>query len=139
VVAQHLARCDWRSPARSGQRVRGSAKRMDLRLRQERHSPKSGDFVELRGRRWLVEAAEPIGSDLAVINLSCISDDAQGESLDVLWDAEIGPRKVLGALVKADAERNGGRSSRSWALRRRLRRACAGRRSFSIRRARHGL
>jgi len=56
--------------------------------------PEVGDFVELRGRRWLVEAADPKGSDLAAIRLSCVSDDAQGESLEVLWDAEIGPQTL---------------------------------------------
>src|ERR1700726_698107 len=56
--------------------------------------PEVGDFVELRGRRWLVEAADPEGSDLAAISLSCISDDAQGESLEVLWDAEISPQHL---------------------------------------------
>ena len=28
--------------------------------------------------------------DLQTLSLSCISDDAQGERLEVLWDAEIG-------------------------------------------------
>jgi len=56
--------------------------------------PEVGSFVELRGRRWLVEAADPKGSDLAAVRLSCISDDAQGESLEVLWDAEIGPQSL---------------------------------------------
>src|SRR5688572_26499591 len=48
-----------------------------------------GDFVELRGLPWLVEPSEP-GDSLATIQLSCIADDAQGEPLKVLWDAEIG-------------------------------------------------
>jgi hypothetical protein len=56
--------------------------------------PEIGDFVELRGRRWLVEVADTTGSDLAAIRLSCISDDAQGESLEVLWDAEISPQHL---------------------------------------------
>src|SRR5215212_4761773 len=49
----------------------------------------SGDFVELRGRPWLVEAS-PQADILSTIKLSCIADDAQGEPLEVLWDAEIG-------------------------------------------------
>jgi ERCC4-related helicase len=56
--------------------------------------PEVGDFVELRGRRWLVEAADPKGSDLASVKLSCVSDDAQGEALEVLWDAEIGAQSL---------------------------------------------
>ncbi|MFI5023821.1 MAG: DISARM system SNF2-like helicase DrmD [Alphaproteobacteria bacterium] len=53
-----------------------------------------GSFVEVRGRPWLVEALRGEGSDLQTLSLSCISDDAQGEQLEVLWDAEIGA-KVL--------------------------------------------
>src|SRR5271170_6623368 len=49
-----------------------------------------GSFVELRGRPWLVEALRGDENDLQTLNLSCISDDAQGERLEILWDAEIG-------------------------------------------------
>src|SRR5688572_26306096 len=54
--------------------------------------PKIGEFVDLRGRTWLVEDLS--GSDGATpsLQLSCIDDDAQGESATVLWDAEISPR-----------------------------------------------
>ena len=50
-----------------------------------------GSFVELRGRPWLVEALRGDAGDLQTLSLSCISDDAQGERLEVIWDAEIGP------------------------------------------------
>lgn len=49
-----------------------------------------GTFVEVRGKPWLVEASLGEDGDLPTLSLSCISDDAQGEQLDVLWDAEIG-------------------------------------------------
>jgi SNF2 family DNA or RNA helicase len=49
-----------------------------------------GSFVQLRGRPWLVEALRGDGTDLQTLSLSCIADDAQGERLEVLWDAEIG-------------------------------------------------
>ena len=49
-----------------------------------------GDFVEVRGRQWLVEAINDAQPDLTTVNLSCIADDAQGEQIEVLWDAEIG-------------------------------------------------
>ena len=51
---------------------------------------KQGSFVELRGRPWLVEALRGDETDLQTHSLSCISDDALGERLEVLWDAEIG-------------------------------------------------
>src|ERR1700730_727918 len=49
-----------------------------------------GSFVQLRGRPWLVEELRGDGTDLQTLSLSCIADDAQGERLEVLWDAEIG-------------------------------------------------
>ena len=42
-----------------------------------------GDFVELRGRPWLVEELRGEASDLQTLCLSCIADDAQGERLEV--------------------------------------------------------
>src|SRR5580704_1662124 len=51
---------------------------------------KQGSFVQLRGRPWLVEELRGEASDLQTLCLSCIADDAQGERLEVLWDAEIG-------------------------------------------------
>jgi hypothetical protein len=40
----------------------------------------------------LVEAINDVQPDLTAIKLSCIADDAQGEQIEVLWDAEIGAR-----------------------------------------------
>jgi superfamily II DNA or RNA helicase len=50
-----------------------------------------GDFVEVRGRRWLVEAIDDVPRELTTARLSCIDDDAQGEQIEVLWDAEVAP------------------------------------------------
>ena len=36
-----------------------------------------GDFVEVRGRQWLVEAINDAQPDLTTVKLSCIADDAQ--------------------------------------------------------------
>src|ERR1700732_4020590 len=63
-----------------------------------------GSFVQLRGRPWLVEALQGDGTDLQTISLSCIADDAQGERLEVLWDAEIGA-----SVLDEDGWRNVGR------------------------------
>jgi ERCC4-related helicase len=53
-----------------------------------------GQFVEVRGRPWLVEAVDDSQPDLTTLRLSCIADDAQGEQIEVLWDAEIGTRVI---------------------------------------------
>src|SRR5215211_5771691 len=47
-----------------------------------------------RGARppWLVEAVDDSEPDLTTLKLSCIADDAQGEQIEVIWDAEISPR-----------------------------------------------
>jgi hypothetical protein len=42
-----------------------------------------GTCVELRGRPWLVEEIQGEVNDLQTLNLSCISDDAQGERLEI--------------------------------------------------------
>jgi hypothetical protein len=56
--------------------------------------PEIGDFVEIRGRPWLVEGIDDKGEGLSALQLSCISDDAQGETLEVAWDPEIGARRL---------------------------------------------
>jgi hypothetical protein len=51
-----------------------------------------GDFVELRGRPWLVEAINDAQPDLTTVKLSCIADDAQGEQIG--WDL-LDPKQVV--------------------------------------------
>jgi superfamily II DNA or RNA helicase len=51
-------------------------------------TPQRGDFVRVRSRRWLVEDERSI-EGLAALRLACVDDDAQGEMVDVLWDAEL--------------------------------------------------
>jgi hypothetical protein len=41
---------------------------------------------------WLVEAVDDSTPELTTVCLSCIADDAQGEQIEVHWDAEISPR-----------------------------------------------
>src|SRR6516164_11650547 len=53
--------------------------------------PKVGELVQVRSRRWLVDEdiAPKIGGQTSVVRLSCADDDAQGQSLEVLWDYEL--------------------------------------------------
>lgn len=55
-------------------------------------APEMNDFVELRGRAWLVDGIADEEDGLRTVRLSCVVDDAQGESLEVVWAAEIGAR-----------------------------------------------
>jgi hypothetical protein len=52
--------------------------------------PRIGQFVSLRGRLWLVEdePADPYAGH----GLACVDDDAGGETVRVLWPAEIDAR-----------------------------------------------
>jgi hypothetical protein len=52
-------------------------------------TPQRGDFVRVRTRRWLVEEERSAGDKLATLRLACVDDDAQGEVVEVLWDAEL--------------------------------------------------
>jgi SNF2 family DNA or RNA helicase len=52
-------------------------------------TPQRGDFVRVRTRRWLVEDERSAGGGLTALRLACVDDDAQGEVVEVLWDAEL--------------------------------------------------
>src|ERR1019366_2745100 len=52
-------------------------------------APQRGDFVRVRTRRWLVEDERSAGDKLTALRLACVDDDAQGEVVDILWDAEL--------------------------------------------------
>ena len=52
-------------------------------------TPQRGDFVRVRTRRWLVEDERSAGEGLTALRLACVDDDAQGEVVEVLWDAEL--------------------------------------------------
>ncbi|TWB25636.1 DISARM system SNF2-like helicase DrmD [Nitrospirillum bahiense] len=54
----------------------------------------TGDFVRLRGRRWLVEGERDLGEGLTTLNLACVDDDAQGERADIVWSAELDAERL---------------------------------------------
>ena len=57
--------------------------------------PRVGELVEVRSRRWLVEAVEaPAPPASPRVALACADDDAQGRTLEVWWDFEI-DRRIL--------------------------------------------
>ncbi len=57
--------------------------------------PQPGEFVRIRSRRWLVEDG-PAVTGLNAVRLACIDDDAQGEAVSVLWDAELDAEILVG-------------------------------------------
>ena len=54
-------------------------------------TPRVGELVHVRSRRWLVEEAvdPPAPGESSRVRLACADDDAQGQSLEVFWDYEI--------------------------------------------------
>ena len=54
-----------------------------------KRAPHIGELVEVRSRRWLVEAVETPARESARVSLACADDDAQGQTLEVYWDFEI--------------------------------------------------
>ena len=56
--------------------------------------PESGELVQVRSRRWLVEEVDAADGPPPVVRLACAEDDAQGEQLEVLWDYEL-DRRIL--------------------------------------------
>lgn len=59
-------------------------------------SPKVGELVQVRSRRWLVEEVVPAEKpgQSHLVRLACADDDAQGQALEVYWDYEL-DRRIL--------------------------------------------
>lgn len=58
--------------------------------------PEPGELVHVRARRWLVEeiVAPVVAGQTPLVRLACADDDAQGETIDVLWEYEL-DRQIL--------------------------------------------
>jgi Helicase conserved C-terminal domain/SNF2-related domain len=56
--------------------------------------PQTGELVQVRSRRWLVEEVRKARGAPATVRLACAEDDAQGEVLEVLWAYELDRRIV---------------------------------------------
>ena len=64
-------------------------------IRLPERPPRVGELVEVRSRRWLVEAVEDVAPPASPrVSLACADDDAQGQTLEVYWDFEI-DRRIL--------------------------------------------
>ena len=51
--------------------------------------PETGQVVRVRTRTHLVEAVEGNGGAGTLVRLACLDDDAQGQSLEVVWELEL--------------------------------------------------
>lgn len=70
-------------------------------------TPELGQIVAVRQRLYLVEQAVPpvYPGDSALIRLSCVDDDAQGQPLEVLWKHELDAQIVTGEAWESIASR----------------------------------
>ena len=55
--------------------------------------PEIGDFLSLRGREWLVQDIDA-AEHPHIVRLACVSDDAQGETAEIILDAEVGAAQI---------------------------------------------
>jgi SNF2 family DNA or RNA helicase len=64
----------------------------------ETRSPRPGEIVRVRQRQYLVEevVAPTCAADTTLVCLSCLDDDAQGQELAVLWEAELDAEVLTG-------------------------------------------
>jgi superfamily II DNA or RNA helicase len=58
-----------------------------------------GQIARIRQRQYLVEEiiAPPAEGDATLVRLSCLDDDAQGQALEVLWEAELDAEVLHGS------------------------------------------
>ena len=66
--------------------------------------PAQGDIVRIRTRTYLVEAARQTLDGL-VVSGSCLDDDAQGQSLEVIWELELNTEILSDDLWKTVGQR----------------------------------
>ncbi len=76
-------------------------------------APSVGDVVLVRHRQYLVEGLvpPPAPGEATLARLCCLDDDAQGRRLEVLWELELGARRLapeesgLGEVARLDPPR----------------------------------
>ena len=69
--------------------------------------PAAGQIVRVRQRQYFVEEVVPRspGDDAALVRMSCLDDDAQGQPLEVLWEKEVDPESITAEAWQEIAKR----------------------------------
>ena len=70
-------------------------------------APEAGQIVRVRQRQYFVEEVVPraVGDDAALVRMSCLDDDAQGQPLEVLWEKEVDSEITKGEAWQTLASR----------------------------------
>lgn len=66
--------------------------------------PQEGQMVRVRQRRWLVDGVIRFAKSGPRVQLSCVEDEAAGESLEVLWEHELDAKILSGSAQSLEAE-----------------------------------
>lgn len=67
---------------------------------QQKHIPEPGQVVRIRTRTYLVEAVTP-GAGGHMVTMACLDDDAQGQTLEVVWEIELDTEILDGEAWKS--------------------------------------
>ena len=61
-------------------------------------TPTRGQIARVRSRQYLVEdiVPPPRPGDATLVRMACLDDDAQGQSLEVLWEKEVDAKILTG-------------------------------------------
>lgn len=80
--------------------------------------PGVGQIVALRQRLYLVEqSADPVKrGDSTLVRLACLDDDAQGQTLEVLWEKELDQQIPLWRSVGLDSRARLRSTQQIWRL-----------------------
>jgi superfamily II DNA or RNA helicase len=108
--ARTLRRSSSRSPIRKARALTERClKAFDgaSRMKNSNTLPKPGQIARVRQRTYLVEETvpAPAEADSALVRLSCVDDDAQGQPLEVLWDRELDPQILTAEVWESLASR----------------------------------
>jgi SNF2 family DNA or RNA helicase len=69
--------------------------------------PRTGEIVRVRQRRYLVEDVvnAPSAAECTLVRLACLDDDAQGQTLEALWEMELDAEVLGGESWNSIAQR----------------------------------
>jgi hypothetical protein len=67
---------------------------------QQKQIPEPGQVVRVRTRTYLVESVTP-GLGGHQVTMACLDDDAQGQTLEAVWEVELGTEILDGEAWKS--------------------------------------
>src|ERR1700730_18174666 len=80
---------------------------ISMQMTTDKEVPQPGSLVRVRSRQYLVEdlTPPPDAESKTLVRLSCVDDDSQGSSLDVLWESEVDAQVLQSATWRDVAKK----------------------------------